>query len=138
MLEDDLNNMPPLATSGNTYFDIQVSICKETNFEEDAEEKLIHRLSKFFEYNRQIEPGREYFCPRKEPDVSENVQLVDNQIIIHGLDFMKLKDVKKAYETNDAVKINPSNFKLVYPDRGSAWKALQNNIKEPSSLVGKM
>ena len=138
MAEEELQNIPPLNTSGNTPFDVQAAICKETSFEEDAEERLILRLSKFFQYNRQIEPGREYFCPRREPDTSPNVQLVDNQIIIHGFDFMKLKDVKKAYNTNEVVKINPSNFKLVYPDRGSAWKAVEKNIRDATTLVGKM
>ena len=51
---------------------------------------------------------------------------------------MKLKDVKKAYNTNEVVKINPSNFKLVYPDRGSAWKAVEKNIRDATTLVGKM
>ena len=49
---------------------------------------------------------------------------------------MKLKDVKKDYETKEAVRINPSNFKLIYPDRGTAWKALCKNSKMP--LIDKL
>ena len=137
-IAEDEHNFGPPPTLGNTDFDVQLAICKETNFEEDPDEKIIRRLIKFFEYNRQIEPGKEYFCPRKECEVSEDIGIIDTQIIIHGLDFMKLKDVKREYGTNNTVRINPSNFKLIYPDCGTAWKALARNAREPSALVGKL
>jgi len=50
---------------------------------------------------------------------------------------VKLKDVKRSFETKEAVRINPSNFKLIYPDRGSAWQAFVKNAKEPTALYGK-
>ena len=93
------------------------------------------RLSKFFEYNKKIEPGSEYFTSRKEP--SKQSELSDNELIIFGCDFKKLKLVKKEYMTQKAVVINPSNFKLVYPDRGTAWKAIEANAKEPNALANK-
>ena len=48
MAPEDPIALGPTPTPGNTYFDVQLAICKETNHEEDPEEKLIHRLSKFF------------------------------------------------------------------------------------------
>jgi hypothetical protein len=50
---------------GKTYFDIQLAIEKEDNNYEDPEAVINRRLTKFFEYGKKIEPGREYFCPRK-------------------------------------------------------------------------
>ena len=50
---------------------------------------------------------------------------------------MKLKEVKKSFDTAQAIRINPSNFKLIYPDRGSAWQAFVNNVREPAALYGK-
>ena len=142
MIEDDMEPEGPLEelhpTEGNTYFDVQLAICKETHLEEDSEENLIRRLIKFFEYNRTIQPGKEYFCPRKDIDLSEEgVELLETQLIIYGYDFMKLKQVKKNFDTTEAVRINPSNFKLIYPDRGSAWQALVKNAREPATLYGK-
>ena len=66
------------------------------------------------------------------------MDLIENEIVVFGYDFMKMKEVKKAYDTTDAIMINPSNFKLIFPDRGAAWKALVMNAKEPATLVGKV
>lgn len=123
---------------GNTYFDVQLAICKEDNLEDDPNVVINRRLVKFFEYGKKIQPGTEYFCSRKEPDYSEEVPLIENQLIIFGLDFKKLKVVKMEYETTEAVRINESNFKLIYPSYQAAWKAIQKNAKDPSSLVQKM
>ena len=39
--------------------------------------------------------------------------------------------------TAQSLIINPSNFKLIYSDRGTAWKAIEANAKDPTSLAGK-
>lgn len=66
------------------------------------------------------------------------MDLIENELVIFGYDFMKLKQVKKAFGTTGAIMINPSNFKLIFPDRGTAWKALTMNAKEPATLVNKV
>lgn len=66
------------------------------------------------------------------------MQPVSNELIIYGCDFKKLKAVKREYETTQAIRINESNFKLIYPDYASAWNAINKNAKDPSSLVRKM
>lgn len=135
--EEPLTGAETHKPPGKTHFDVQLAICKEDNLDEDPEAVINRRLTKFFEYGKKIEPGREYFCSRKEPNNAEDVALIENQLIIFGLDFKKLKKVKEEYQTNEAVRINPSNFKLIYPSRGAAWNALKKNIKDPSILVTK-
>jgi len=128
-----LLNLQPMP--GSTYFDVQLAIERESTL--DDEKVLIQRLVKNFFYNKKIEPGNEYFSPRRECSYEEGEDLIDNQIIIHGCDFKKMKLVKKEFETNQAMVINPSNFKLIYKDKGSAWQALLKNTKEPSVLLSK-
>lgn len=127
-------NIMPMA--GNTYFDVQLALEKESN--QDDDKVLLQRLIKNFFYNKKIEPGREYFSPRRECNYGEDGDLIDNQLIIYGCDFKKMKEVKREFETTQAVVINPSNFKLVYQDRGSAWQALLKNAKEPAALLSKV
>jgi hypothetical protein len=125
-----------MRTNGSSYFDVQLAVEKESN--QDHDKVLIQRLIKNFFYNKKIEPGSEYFSPRRECNYGEDGDLIDNQLIIYGCDFKKMKQVKKEFETTQAVVINPSNFKLIYQDRGSAWKALLKNAKEPSVLLSKV
>jgi hypothetical protein len=50
---------------GNTAFDVHFQLSVESLKEEvDPKAQLIHRLSKFFEYNRTFEPGQ-HFRPRR-------------------------------------------------------------------------
>lgn len=66
---------------------------------------------------------------------SEDVELMENEIVIYGYDFMKMKEVKKVFGTTKAIKINSSHFKLIFSDKREALKALTMNAKEPATLV---
>lgn len=103
----------PLPT-GNTAFDVQFHLSAESLREDpDAYAKLFHRISKFFEYSRVIQPGKEHFRPRKEPNYS-NATVVPAQLILFGIDFKKYKELRNEFSTPVIEKINDSNCKLVY------------------------
>lgn len=103
----------PLPT-GNTAFDVQFQLSAESLREEpDAYAQLFRRMSKFFEYNRVIQPGKEHFIPRKEANYS-NSTVVPTQLILFGIDFKKYKELRNEFSTPIIEKINDSNCKLVY------------------------
>lgn len=86
---------------------------------EEKIKRLFNRLQKFFlrDKGARINIKDGYFSKRREPFYQlKNVHVVDNQIILFGVDFAKHRELIKAYQPEGFYTIDMSHVKLVYDD----------------------
>ena len=96
------------------------------------------RLTKFFNYNKQMQPGAECFRPRKEPDYSHpETYILPNCLVIYGVGFAKLKTLLKRFSPEETQYLNESNRLFKFAGEEQAWMALSSNMADPTSLVRK-
>lgn len=117
---------------------MQYAICSE-DVQQQERNVIISRLKRFFEYGKKVEAGKENLRPRKEPNyMKENVEPLENEIILFGVDFSKKKLIRKEYRPTSILVINFSNWKLTYDTYEQAWAAITQNIKDPDLIVNKI
>ena len=86
---------------------------------EEKIKRLFNRLQKFFlrDKGAKINIRDGYFCKRREPFYRiKGVHVVDNQIILFGVDFAKQRDIIRAYQPEDFCPVDMSHVKLIYSD----------------------